>query len=267
MSKSTSPALAVEIAYMVGHSTDVRSSAGKLLQSRSLDNLSKARVSRVLGSLLRDEGEFSDALARFRAALEFLEGEDAPVELAQVCCCLLESECDSVEFDGSRATALQTRRAALRTGEPIVLATTHHTFGRLEARFGNLDRALRHFAMARETIAASSNLFLKAAVDLDEASTRSLSGEFSESLRLSESAFSTATICGWSKGVVAAAANCAFFLVILGNYDEARKYLAIAESHAFRSPSYELAILETRAQLALAEGDLLRAEELLQARG
>ena len=264
--KRTSPGLALEIAYMVGRSPDVRATGRSLLRNRSVDKPTKARIYRVMGSLLRDEGEFAEALSSFRAALDILEGEDAPIEIAQVCCCLLESECDSIAFDGSRPTALQTRRAALRTGTPLILASTHHTFGRLEARFGNLDRALRHFAVARETVAASSNLFLRAAVDLDEASARSLLGEFHECLALAESAFETASVCGWSKGIVAAAANCAFFLVALGDLERAGKYLELAESREFKSPSYELALLETRAQLALAQGDLTRAEELLQSR-
>ena len=260
------PALGLEIDYFLGNSDQVISIGRRLLQSTRLDKVTRARVHRVLGSQLRDNGDFEQALAMFRAALEELQGADAPSELTHASCCLLECESDAVAFDASRTTALQTRRAALRSGDPSTLALTHHTFGRLEARVGHIDRALRHFAMARARLEETPNLYLRSAIDLDESSTRSFLGQLPEALDLAVSSSTAAVASGWSKGIVAAAANCAFFAAALGRVADAEHYLAVAENQRFSSPSYDLAILETRAQLAFLQGDFQRAESLLQAR-
>lgn len=120
--------------------------------------------------------------------------------------------------------------------------------------------------MARRSLGEAPSFYLQAAVDLDESSTRSLLGEFEEALALATSAFSSAQISGWRKGVAAAAANCAFQCVVLGKEADAEKHLAIAEEQGFASPGYELAIAETRAQLAMAAHDYETAESILKSR-
>ena len=260
------PALALELAYLLGRASHVRTEAKRLILSKASGKATKAKALRILGNQLRDDGAFEDALHRFRAALADLPSGGDPLEVATAHCSLLEAECDATSFDASRPTALHTRRVALRSGDPAVLALTHHTFGRLEARVGDFDRALRHFAMARRSLEECSNAYIGAAVNLDESSTRSLLGEFPEALDLASAAFEAALGVGWSKGVVAAAANCAFLCVVLGRLREAEQHLALADKQAFSSPSYALAVLETRAQIALAEHDYGKAEQLLATR-
>jgi DNA-binding NtrC family response regulator len=257
------PALGLEIRYLLG-SPSIRADAKKILASRSASKICRARTLRILGSQLRDDGAFREAANRFRLAIEELAAEDAPYEKTLAFCALLECECDTSAFDASRPTALQARRAALRSGDPIVLSFTHHTFGRLEARVGNYDRALRHFAMARRNLVEAPSFYLQAAIDLDESSTRSLLGEFDEALVLAKTGFESAGISGWSKGVATAAANCAFLCAVLGRVDDAESNIAFAEQQSFTSPSYQLALVETRAQIALAARDYTKASEILQ---
>jgi DNA-binding NtrC family response regulator/tetratricopeptide (TPR) repeat protein len=258
------PSLALEIRYFLGAPLQLRAEGKKILQSRSSSKLCRARTLRVLGGQLRDEGAVRDAANRFRSAIEELAGETAPLERALNLCALLECECDTEAFDASRPNALHARREALRSGDPVVLAITHHTFGRLEARLGSYDRALRHFAMARRNLVEAPSLYLEAAVDLDESSTRSLQGEFEEAFALARSALRSAEISGWSKGIAAAATNGAFFSTILGSIDEANSYIAVAERQAFSSTNYKLALVETRAQIALAARDYTSATAILR---
>src|SRR5687768_15676148 len=89
------PALAVELQYFLGHSARTRSDARRLVQSRTATRLTRARASRVLGSQLRDDGAFKEALDRFRTTVDELEAEDTNLELALAYCSLLECECDS----------------------------------------------------------------------------------------------------------------------------------------------------------------------------
>jgi transcriptional regulator with PAS, ATPase and Fis domain len=259
------PALALEINYFLGSpSAQTRAEAKRIIQSKTSGKIARARAMRIIGNQLRDEGAFKEASARFRSAVEELNGESAPLELPFALFALLECECDTEAFDASRATALLARTAALRSGDAAVLASAHHTFGRLEARVGNYSRALRHFAMARTNLVEAPSVYLQAAVDLDESSTRSLIGDFEEALVLASSASASAQVSGWSKGVAAAAANCAFLCVLLQRMEEAQEHLSLADVQSFMSPSYQLALDETRAQIALAAGDYARANEILE---
>ncbi|HXG72433.1 MAG TPA: hypothetical protein VNJ04_17655, partial [Gemmatimonadaceae bacterium] len=143
------------------------------------------------------------------------------------------------------------------------MAKVHHTFGSLEARAGHFERALRHFEMARRSLADSPNSYIAAAVALDESSTRSLMGDMEVGLSLAKEAAELAETSGWSKGVVASAANCAFFCVVMGRLRDAEGYLALAGRQRFSSSSYDFALSETHAQLLLAEGRLHEASVLL----
>jgi len=63
-----------------------------------------------------------------------------------------------------------------------------------------------------------------------------------------------------------AAANLAFFYMSLNQLDKANDQLRIASQQTFRSASYDFALTETRAQVALAGGDSDLAERLIEER-
>ena len=98
---------------------------------------------------------------------------------------------------------------------------------------------------------------------IDEATACSLLGDNETALGKAARGAQLAIESGWSKGVVAASANAAFISVILGKPREAERYLALAGRERFSSPSYELALLETRAHILLSEGYVEEASQLL----
>ena len=141
------------------------------------------------------------------------------------------------------------------SGEPQVLAVAHHTFGTLEARRGDTERALRHFKVSRQYVDKDQNVWLSAAITLDESTTRGMQSDLDGALALAEVGGELAKASGWSKGVVAAAANRAHLYLLTGRYEQVELALAEASRERFSSPTYEFALLNTRSLLALARHD------------
>ena len=263
-SSSRDQVLELELEYFLGHAARVRAKSKRLLQSLGGDPLLASRCMVVHASQLRDDGQFDQAVEASRRAVDLSHQTGDLRQVATAYAFLLEAECDTTAFDASRMTALETRRAAIRCADPSALAMVHHTFGRLEARVGHLDRCFRHFGMARRSLSEAPSKYLEAAVCLDESSARSLAGDIPEALSLASAAASLAEESGWSKGIVASAANCAYFSVLLGRPRDAERYLSMAQRQRFSSPSYDMALLETRAHLLLTEGRLSEAENLIK---
>ena len=255
--------LELELDYFLGHSSRVRANSKRLLNAAPTSSLVTSRCLIVCASQLRDDGEFEEAVATIRKAVKACGETDDLRLIASSYALLLEAECDTTAFDASRTTAFETRRAAIRCADPIALVPVHHTFGRLEARVGHLDRALRHFRMAHRALSEAPNLYLEAAVSLDESSTLSLTGDYASALALAMKAAAVAAESGWSKGIVAAAVNCGHFSILLGQPHECERYLNIAHRQRFSSPSYEMALRETRARLLLLQGRIIEAETLI----
>src|SRR5688572_20944754 len=129
--------LGLELAYFLGHSNRVRADARRLSEVKTAEPELKGRALRIWAALLRDDGEFAQALEKSQLSVQYLTQGVDHLELALSYCALLEAECVNPPFEGSLATALMTRRAALRSGDPVALIAVHHTFGKLEARLGN----------------------------------------------------------------------------------------------------------------------------------
>ena len=68
---------------------------------------------------------------------------------------------------------------------------------------------------------------------------------------------------GWSKGIVAGAANLASLHLARGETGAVQNQLGIASQQPFLSPAYDCALTETAAKAALERGDLTTAESLL----
>jgi DNA-binding NtrC family response regulator len=255
--------LAVELLHKLGFQARALAETERLLTLKELLPEQRARCLCVQSGQLREQGNFAAAVTAAWRAAEIARSVGETKISAVALIAILDAEFVTSAFHGSQVTALEARRAAIRTGDPRILALAHATFGRLEARVGRVERAFRHFEMARRSLRESPSLYLEAMTYIDEASALSLSGDNQSAVESARRAIELATASGWSRGVVAAAANAAFLSVILGRSREGERFLALAEKQRFSSPSYELALLETRAHLLLSEGMLTEALALL----
>ena len=88
--------------------------------------------------------------------------------------------------------------------------------------------------------------------------------DFPAALEHAKRGASAANASGWSKGMAAGAANCAYFCLRLGEIDEAQKYLADVDRQRYISVNYQLAVTETRSQLEWLRGSHAAALQLLE---
>ncbi len=256
--------LSLELSYFLGDCGRVRGDARRLAEGKVSDAQAKGRAFRVWAAQLRDDGDFATALEKSQLSVQCLAQGTDQSELALSYCALLEAECLNPPFEGTLTTALLARKSALRSGDPLVLIAIHHTFGKLEARVGNYERALRHFAVARQSLVGMDNPYWEAAVSLDESTTLMLVADVDGALQMARVGSDAATRAGWRKGVGVAAANSAYISVLSGNAAEAERFLMEVERQTFRSTSYDIAVLSTRVRLALLQDNYTRANTLLE---
>jgi hypothetical protein len=215
----------LEMGYFLGKASDTRRHGRALLGSSTLGSLNASKVTLFLALQSNDDGQFALALDLSRRAADLAEQSGDLPQISATTCALLEQTCNRGTFNASLPLALLARRVSIRSGSPQSMAATHLTFGRLEARVGHFDTAHRHFVVGRELLSASPNLWLAASIDLDESSLLSLRGEVGPALEMATRAALVAEESGWSKGIVAAAANCAFCCVSLNRLKEAGAHL------------------------------------------
>src|SRR3954451_17796305 len=255
--------LRLEVDYYLGYADRVRTGGRKLYLDTSSDPHLAFTVASILASQFFDDGAIDESIDYSQRSVSLAERSGDPVHLATSTCALLERTCIRTTFKASLPLALLARRTSIRCGLAEVAARTHLTFGRLEARVGHFESAKRHFALCRSLLPVEPDLLLDAALDLDESSLLSLIGDVPGALEIAKRAMRTAQVSGWSKGVVAAAANCAYFSVVMGDLESARRFVASATHERFQSPSYRLALADTNARLASAVGDMAKAEALV----
>jgi DNA-binding NtrC family response regulator/tetratricopeptide (TPR) repeat protein len=257
--------LVLEAAYYLAHGEEVLREGERLLRVPDLPLRFAARCARLVALQLCDDGRVPEGIARFRVALSkaAAAGDEGEVCLARTH--LLERACDYDSFDGSLPLAAESRRAALRSGDPQVRAAVHNVFGRLEGRAGRYELARRHFEVARGLLLDSPNLRLSAALDNDDATLLALSGEFDRAFLLAQRSAKTAAESGYSKGTVTAACTKAYILAAQNKTEDALDELRSAADQPFRSTKYDFVAAETRALVAFQLGHYDEAHESLSA--
>jgi len=141
----------------------------------------------------------------------------------------------------------------------------HLAFGRLEGKVGRVTVAQRHFALARGLLTSDPNAYLSSSIDLDESVVLWLTGDIGSAIDLAERGAVVASRIGWSRGCVAAGANLACLYVCSGRLKEAHDQIRQASQESFSSPSFKLALADTRVRALLASGDYASAEFILEA--
>jgi DNA-binding NtrC family response regulator/tetratricopeptide (TPR) repeat protein len=256
--------LRLEIEYYLGNAEHVHVQGPRVFSETKNDARFAFRAASILASQYFDDGRSDRSLDYCQQAVQFAERSGDLEHLAAGACTLLERTCVRTAFDTSLPLALLARRASIRCGRAAVSASTHLTFGRLEARAGRFNAARRHFTVSRSLLASEPNLLSSASLDLDESSLHALLGDTLGALEMAKRAVAMTEVSGWSKGIVAAAANCAFLSLTIGDLDAAKTFVQNAAVQSFQSPSYNLALDETKARLESVSGNPQAAEALLR---
>jgi DNA-binding NtrC family response regulator/Flp pilus assembly protein TadD len=253
----------VEALNYVGQTEVAVAEARRLLRQNRVLPSGASKCTSVLGDQHWYSGDFTSALLLYQKALTLAEQAQDVAQICRVSARLLECVTDKTGFDSSLALANQVRKCAVKHGDVHLSVFTHITFGRLEGKVGHFDAAKKHFALARRLLVEEPSAWLASAVDLDESGVLSMLGDVDGAVELAERGAQHAQESGWSRGKVAAAANLAFLYVSKGRLADAETQFRRARQEPFDSPSYRLALADTRARAALASHDYRLAEQVL----
>ncbi len=255
--------LELETFYFLGRSVFVRENGGRMLERSDLTPGQFARCLFIVASQCWDDGQVKDAIPQLVRSIEAAEKASDAVAVCRATAKLLECTCDNVAFHASLPLAMQARRAATHCGDPHALVSVHVTLGRLEARAGRFQTAMRHFQTSRRLLSDDPNLFWSASLHIGESTLCGLSGDPRRALELAATAAALAEESGWTKGIVAARINAAHLLDQLDRPAEAEKQLLLADAQGYDGINYEIAKAEERAQLAVRAGRYEAAQEIL----
>ena len=255
--------LLVEILLFLGDTDQAIDGAKRLSSSGRLSPLNGSRCAAVAAEHLWYGGRRAEASEVLNKAVRLAEESGDISQIARVASHLLERTCDQRGFDGSMPLARKVKTYAARSGDPHVRATVHNVFGRLEGRAGRLINARKHFHLSRTLLSAEPNLYLSASAWLDEAVVLGIIGDIQQAISFCETGVAEASESGWSRGKVAGIATLAHFCLLAGRVADALRHLDRAEAELFSSANYSLAMADTRARVAMAEGDYDRASQAL----
>ncbi|MPZ17295.1 MAG: AAA domain-containing protein [Luteitalea sp.] len=121
---------------------------------------------------------------------------------------------------------------------------------------------MRHFLAARDLLIGSPNLVLSAFIGVGVCCVAALDGSLEEALSEAQTALLDAERSGQARTLIACIGNLGLITLQLGRFDEARKYIARGLEFSGHLPQVQISLLDTSAQLCLAEGDVEGAGEL-----
>ena len=255
--------LRVETLYQRGFGKLADQEASQLLRAK-LEHSLTSRCLSVRAAHLWDEGQLQESLEISRAAVDAAERGRQIEQITKASAQLLERTCDSEGFDATVPLASYVRRCAMRSGDAHLIAYVHLVYGRLEARAGRADAARRHFQLSRRLVEPEDNLFVLASADLGDTVVLASQGDLRGACEVATTGAAHAAKAGWSKGLVAAAANLAYILVALGRPEEAERQLSSVMNEPFSSASLKMAVADTRAIASLQRGQFEAGEQLIR---
>ena len=253
----------LEATYYLGDLNRAQERARELRRVIS-DRALSARIVRVLAGAHWDFGDFENAIALSRDAHQgAVESRDSFL-VCRTAVDLLERTCNYAAFSASLPLSALARRSAFRTGDAQALALVHLVHARLEGRAGTLGLARRHLDRCHALLASDENVWMLAAVLLDESHVVSMTGDIAAAISLADRGANLAEQAGWSKGVAAGAANLASLHLLRGDLAAGRREANRASNQIFSSAAFRCALNDTYARIDAAEGHRARAEELLR---
>ncbi len=252
-----------EVEYYLGKSESATLRAQTVLRSSARVSV-RARCTALLAAVAWDAGELNESVLLSSRAFDLALKVGSAALTCKTGANLLERKATTGSLSAALPLAAQVRRFALRSADPQTIAFVHLVHGRMEARAGRVDFAMRHFGRCRRLLDADENLWLTSAAYIDECGVLAISGNTISAAEYARRGAALAQESGWSKGIVAAAANLAFLAVQTGDAEEADRQLAIAASQTFTSPALTCGLAETTADAAMAKGHYKEAETLLR---
>ena len=217
----------------------------------------------TLGLIAARHHNIGDADVHFDAALRYAHQTADQHRTCQVLISSLPFRLDVRGVAGVSELASETRRAVLRTGAPHLFAALHLRFASIEMRRGDGALSARHLDAAEVSLKEAPNSFLSSQRLAASSITNWLCDRAEAAFADGEAALKLAAKDGHTFVQMSALSNLALFALLAGDLARSAKLLDEALP-LVQGAHVERCVLDTKAQLHLAQGNVDAAEECLR---
>jgi DNA-binding NtrC family response regulator/tetratricopeptide (TPR) repeat protein len=252
-----------EILERLGRLGDAVGIATAVDSASSLGDSVRARAGIVLGLAAQQRAHLREATRHYQRACLLAEraGELEHVCWAQIR--LMASVSGDCGLDAGCALRSVVWRNVVRLGDPHVAAAFRLYAAELDGRRGALSASRHHTHVARSLLARFPNLWLQGVAALQEFCAAFIACEFDGAMEAAREALHVSKNSGHFRTRVAAFANLGALHLSRCKFDEATQNLEEALVLAAPGGEAHLALLDTCADLKLAQRDWAGCEELL----
>jgi DNA-binding NtrC family response regulator/tetratricopeptide (TPR) repeat protein len=253
-----SPSLQVlhaELLERTGELGRASAQVARLARRREVAPVDKSRCALVEGLLAQHRGHLASAAQAFRNACAIAEGSNSLETLGWAQLRLLTLMEESPGSDSATHLRLTLRGNVDRAASPTLTAAFHLFSAESAAKSGFLDLSSRHAGTAETLLVSRPNVWLKGLLALHRACVGFLDGAYDSSLNAGREALVLATESSHRHTRVSALANLGAAYLALGQNRRAHACLSVALAETERSEQHHGLILESMAEVQLAEGD------------
>jgi len=252
----TSDALRADLLEQVGHHSQSRTMAERLLRSKTLDPVLKSSCEYVLGRLDRENGNFQSSIEHLRRSVDLAVRAG---DLERTCWSQLRLLMVLAESAGPDLVApllTEARANTRKLGNRQVTAALHIFVGGIEARRGLTISAARHTKIGLQLLATAPNVWLETDAEITNTATSIMLSDFESGLMHANRAAALAEQSGRAAARRASLANLGHLLYFLGHFDDAVKQYRRAIEALPTSGDNVSGVLDGLARVHLAQGRL-----------
>jgi DNA-binding NtrC family response regulator/tetratricopeptide (TPR) repeat protein len=251
-----------ELLQFTGRNDEARVATEALKKTRHTPEL-KARCEMILGRICLEQEDPARSTRHFQTCIRLARSAG---EMNLVCFAqskLLTTLADISTPHSTLGLLRETEKNILASGDPQAGADFHTRVAQIAATQGDYSRAQRHLREARLLLSTDNNAWLEGSLNLSASAIHLLAFELDLARHYASEALRCAGESGHARTRMAATANMALLELHLGHLESAGSHLEGALQLSKRFSVSQISLLDSCAQLQLAQGHSEESERLL----
>jgi DNA-binding NtrC family response regulator/tetratricopeptide (TPR) repeat protein len=218
----------------------------------------------ILGTITWRSGDSASSWKHVIAAAQLGAEAKDPERNAWASLQLLRVAIDSRPTDALAVMLPRARKAVIKAGIPSASAYLHLCVATIEGNRGNFDEAWRHCDIAEALLESDVNAWVLSGVLVNKGCIATVRCEFRAAAEYFHKVIALSEICGVTRNRTAARSNLGYLQLAMGQFREAEGTLRDLLSNS-REPEQSVTAGDFLARVYLAQGDLVRCKETLDA--
>jgi two-component system NtrC family response regulator len=255
--------LMADIWFHTGHWDDAETLASDLTATQAVPAGIQGRAYELLTWLIKYKNGIPSALAFAEKSLQQAERANDLEQTCRAQLALLVAKADAFGPDSLGTLPADAQRNVMRSGDARLLSWLHIRLAEVEARRGRFDLTAHHLDLAAGRPQDDDDLLAIVQTHLLRGVVATYALHPERSMAHNRDALQCAREAGYHFGEVAALLNLGQLSLSVERFDEARGYLDEAEPLLGDRLPLAIGWTDTRAQLALALGDVGECQRLI----